>query len=70
LSLEVRDNFSEDTTLIEGKRWHLFFADQALSDSDAVIVFSERRCLVYNTSTRSRCHVGIGDDLERAVRVL
>ena len=60
----------EFTRLVERTRWKLVLFDNAVRDSDTVIVLSKRRGLVDDTGTRGVGNVLVGHNSERPVLVL
>jgi hypothetical protein len=69
-ALELRDGISVSTSVINGTRRHLLLGDDAVGDSDSVIVFSESGRLVDETGTGVGSDVGVADDSEGSVLVL
>lgn len=66
-TLEVRNFISEASGIVNGTRRHFIEADDVMSESDAVIVFTESGRLVYDTSAAVAGHVLVGDHTKRAV---
>lgn len=67
LADEIGNFVGVDTLLVDGARGHLLLADNALANSDAVIVVTEGGSLVDDTSTRGIGNVSVGDDLESSL---
>ena len=67
LADEIRNFVGVDTLLVDGARGHLLLADDALANSDAVIVVTEGGSLVDDSGTRGIGNVSIGDDLESSL---
>jgi len=66
-SLELRNNVGKSTSLVDGARRHLLLGDDSVGDGDPVIVLSEGRSLMNETSSRILGDVGIADDSESSV---
>lgn len=63
-ALKVRDFTREVALVINGTGWHLVGAQNAMSDSDAVIVFTKSRCLMNYTCTIGIGHVSVYQNSE------
>lgn len=70
LTLKIGHLAREHAALVDGARRHLLFLDEALRDSDAVVIFSERGRLVDDTRARVGRNVLVRDDFEAAVSEL
>ena len=70
LADEVRNLLREAAGVVDGARRHLVRADDAVLHCDTVIVLTEGRCLMDDTSTVLGRDVGVADDAEGAVLVL
>lgn len=70
LSNEVWHFTCESTRLVNGTGWHLVWLDDAIGDSNAVIVITEGWCLMYDTSTAVGCDVCVVEDAECSVSEL
>ncbi len=66
-TLEIRHLGGKSTDFVDRTRWHLIFRDDTVRDGDPVIVFTERRSLVDNTSTRGGFNVRVTDYSEGLV---
>lgn len=69
-TLVIWDLVREFTGLIQRARRELVLFDDAVGNSDTVIVLTESRGLMDNTSTRGIGNVLVGDDSESPVLVL
>lgn len=70
LSSKVRDFFREVSNIVDGARGHLVRLDDSCCESDAVIVLTERRCLVNDTRPALAGDVCVIQDSECPVFVL
>lgn len=67
LSNEVGHLLRESPGVVDGARWHLVRADDTVFDSNTVIILTERRRLVDDTSTVLCRDVRIVHHAERPV---
>lgn len=70
LTDKVGNFFSVDTLLVDGTRRHLLLSDDTFTDGDTVIVVTESRSLVNDTSTGSVGNVSISYNLESSIHEL
>lgn len=60
----------EFTGIINRARWHLFLAYDTIGNSNAVIIFTKRRRLMYDACTIFVRDVGINDDSKCSIFIL
>ena len=70
LTLKVWNLLGEAASIVNRARRLLVGADDAVRKRNAVIVFSERRRLVDDTSSAVACHVCVIKDSEGTVLIL
>jgi len=66
-TLEVWNFVGEASGIVDRTRRHFINADDVMSESNTVIVFTESGCLMYDTSPAAAGHVFIGDHTESPV---
>lgn len=59
--------FREMATVVYGARWHFVWPQDAMSNSNAVIIFTECRRLVNDTCAILIGNIGIHENAERLV---
>lgn len=64
---KVWDLFREDTSIINGARRHLVWSQNAVSNSNPVIIFTEGGGLMDDTSTVCVRYVCVDNDSERLI---
>jgi hypothetical protein len=56
---KVGNLLGEVSFVINGAWWHVFWLQDTVRDSNAVIIFTESGCLVNDTSSIRVSHVGV-----------
>jgi hypothetical protein len=66
-TLEVRNFFSEAPGIVDRTRRHFIEADDIMSESNTMVVFTESGRLMYDTSAAVAGHVFVGEHTESPV---
>lgn len=66
-TLEVGNLVGEASGIVNGTRGHFIDADDIMSESNTMIVFTESGCLMYDTSPAVAGHVFVGEHTESPV---
>ena len=69
-TLEVRNVVGEASGIVDGTRRHFIEADDVMSESNTIIVFTKSGCLMYNTGAAVAGHVLVGEHTESPVLIL
>ena len=67
LAFEIGDIMSEPSCIIYRTGWHLFSANNAIGDSDTVIIITERWCLVNYAGAIITSNVFVDDHAESPI---
>ena len=67
LAREIRDFGCESPIIVDWARRHLVRLKNSVVDTDAIIIFTERRSLMNDTGTISIGHISIYKNLESLV---
>jgi hypothetical protein len=67
LAFKISDIFRESSSIVYGTRWHLFSANDTISNSNTVVVVTKRRGLVDDASPIIAGNVFIDNHAESPV---